>query len=598
MKKLFLIVPLLLTVLSSCGETSALEDVKWEEKTVNFYQRNQKDDAGRLVPSRQINLRFYEENPNVPYIGVKRFFQEFYKTQVTLKQQNQYFDFQWKKGGSIQLDAYKDIFTVQDLESISHHPDFISENTKVYAELVEEKQTTPAPKTIDLKSYHIPAYGDNGDAYLPLTMIANIATGSDMLCIAYNEKDLYEFDYTGELSEGVTRDDDYYGSQFHEVIRSDTERKEDLAQFSYNLLCMDIDNFRGFTTQMAFIDNNILSLGLDGTIQKLYPELKRWLLSLDRIQYQVGMIGLFSGLYDGGHTLLNLFGETFDSGDPWIDRLNQAITDNQATAELRRKMVVSMLNQEALQGQINRLKRSAFGEIGENYYHNDEASKTSYIGFDSFRADYLGWDAYYKDLDQTKIPTEDSFAHVREKLYQALEDGAKNVVIDLSTNGGGNSLALTAIVGLLNQASSTFTMNNVAEKTCTSKTYKIDINLDGKFDDADVKEADKFKALNIVVLTSPCAFSCGNLLPSLLKEIGYQTIGQKTGGGSCSIMFGASADGLTYFRSSYFCLSDNSGHNIDSGVEPDIEIEPEQFFDAAYVAEALAKAAPTSTVSE
>ncbi len=97
MKKLFLIAPLLLTVLSSCGETSVLKDVKWEEKTVNFYQRNQKDEAGKLIPSRQINLRFYEENPNVPYIGVKRFFQEFYKTDVTLKRQNQYFDFQCQR---------------------------------------------------------------------------------------------------------------------------------------------------------------------------------------------------------------------------------------------------------------------------------------------------------------------------------------------------------------------------------------------------------------------------------------------------------------------------------------------------------------------
>ncbi|MBE6135614.1 MAG: hypothetical protein E7179_06420 [Erysipelotrichaceae bacterium] len=598
MKKLLLIAPLLLTVLPGCGETPVLEDVKWEEKTVNFYQANRKDEAGKLIPSRQINLRFYEENPNVPYIGVKRFFQEFYKTEVTLKQQNQYFDFEWKEGGSIQLDAYKDIFTVQDLERISAHPDFISESTKVYVELLEEKQTTPAPKTIDLKNYHIPAYGGNGDAYLPLTMIASIATGSNMLCITYNEKDLYEFDYSGELSQGVRRDEAYYGSQFHEAARSDTKRKEDLAEFSYNLLCLDIDNFRGFTTQMAFIDNNVLSLGLDGTIQKLYPELKKWLLSLDRIEYQAGMIGLFCGLSDGGHTSLNLLGETLNGEDPWIEHLNQAISNNQTVRKLRRNLVLSMLNKEVLQGQIDGLKKSAFGEIGENYYYKDEASKTSYIGFDSFRADFLGWDAYYKDLDQSKIPTEDSFAHVREKLYQALQDGAKNVVIDLSTNGGGNSLALTAIVGLLNQARSTFTMNNVSEKTCTSKIYKVDINLDGKFDDADVKEADKFKAMTIVVLTSPCAFSCGNLLPSLLKEIGYQTIGQKTGGGSCSIMFGASADGLTYFRSSYSCLSDSSGHNIDSGVEPDIEIEPERFFDAAYVAEALAKAARASTVSE
>ena len=106
--------------------------------------------------------------------------------------------------------------------------------------------------------------------------------------------------------------------------------------------------------------------------------------------------------------------------------------------------------------------------------------------------------------------------------------------------------------------------------------------------------------MKIVILTSSYAFSCGNLLPSLLKELGYKTIGEKTGGGSCAIMIGSMPDGAYYVRSSYKCLSDAAGHNIDSGVTVAVDLlgEPTEtpvgnigdyakFFDVEYVAQVL-----------
>ena len=55
--------------------------------------------------------------------------------------------------------------------------------------------------------------------------------------------------------------------------------------------------------------------------------------------------------------------------------------------------------------------------------------------------------------------------------------------------------------------------------------YLIDINLDGIFDGRDVDECDKFD-FNIGVLTSKASFSCANLFPSMMKELGYMIIGQ------------------------------------------------------------------------
>jgi C-terminal processing protease CtpA/Prc len=158
-------------------------------------------------------------------------------------------------------------------------------------------------------------------------------------------------------------------------------------------------------------------------------------------------------------------------------------------------------------------------------------------------------------------------------MYQALEDGAENVAIDLTTNGGGNSYALEGVVGLLNGAKSDFNSVEVVSKCKTTEKHLLDINLDGQFNELDVTEANKFKALNIGIITSAYSFSCANLLPSTLKELGYKIIGEQSGGGSCAISIESTADGLEYVRSSNICLADKNGNNIDSGVPVDLEIE-------------------------
>lgn len=84
------------------------------------------------------------------------------------------------------------------------------------------------------------------------------------------------------------------------------------------------------------------------------------------------------------------------------------------------------------------------------YYRYDSTKKLSYIGFDTFRVDYDGWDNYYKAIakgETGKLPTyADSFLFVRNSLYKALEDGAEKVVLDISTNGGGSCAIMLGVM--------------------------------------------------------------------------------------------------------------------------------------------------------
>ena len=246
---------------------------------------------------------------------------------------------------------------------------------------------------------------------------------------------------------------------------------------------------------------------------------------------------------------------------------------------------------EMLKESVADAKKASLGDDATGYYYKyDNTSKIAYIGFDSFHVNYTGWDEYYEKTSKGEtptMPTDDSYAYVRSHLYKAVEDGAENVVIDLSTNSGGDSSALIGIVGLLTGGEVVFSTNNTAEKMKLDDIVKVDINLDGEYSDLDKAESEKFKELNIAFLTSVCSFSCGNLLPSLAKELGYKIIGQQSGGGSCAIMLGATAEGYPYVRSSYLCLSNEAGENIDSGVPVDIEIAYNKFYDMAYVASQL-----------
>ena len=175
-------------------------------------------------------------------------------------------------------------------------------------------------------------------------------------------------------------------------------------------------------------------------------------------------------------------------------------------------------------------------------------------------------------------------------LLDALEKAendpeVENLVIDIAANGGGSTDIVMLITSLLcNKAD--FYYENVLTGQHFKNSFDVDRNLDGKFDE---KDAEVKYHLNFGLLTSEYSFSCGNLLPALLKDYGIPLIGRRTGGGSCCVLFNPSADGFGYRYSSHRArLNDTKGNNIDTGIEPTYPLETvDDFYDISKVSQLI-----------
>lgn len=565
-KQLFVLVSLLsLTSLTSCASTSSYTD-----RRVNIFRRTN-------VVDKQFSVRFYEEQPHVPYVEVGSYFKEFFNTTFFTRKDKSVYKYYNSSTNYLGFDVKNQTFSSNALSSFDHHPDFGTATGKNFIKGISEKTTNPQERIISLKSYQIPIYEHSSGVYVPLTFLSKIAGGSALYNVAYNGKDIYVIDRGGQL--GTPVDYSSFGNAYYSLINDLTnERPSDLAKYAYNELCFVWDNLRGYTSQLVIGDNNLVSIGLDGTLSQYLPSLKEYLTSTNKHKYYIGYYTLFQALNDGGHTkALASFADYNQSLFQEASEIEEFSTVIK-TASL--KDATKALNLASYIGSKQAVFEYNFKNGPHNYYQYDSDTKTSYIGFDSFEFDFSGWDNYYSNHGEVPVST-DTFAYVRSKLYEAKNDGAENVVLDLTTNGGGAVASLIGLIGLFNEAKSFFSMNDVFNRSKTTDEYLIDINLDGKCDNKDKEEAQKF-TFNVGVLTSEYSFSCGNLFPSVMKELGYKIIGAQSGGGSCTISYESTADGLPYVRSTYNCLSNANGENIDGGVPVDLEIEKLPFMDPMF----------------
>ena len=168
------------------------------------------------------------------------------------------------------------------------------------------------------------------------------------------------------------------------------------------------------------------------------------------------------------------------------------------------------------------------------------------------------------------------------------QNNIENIVVDLTTNGGGNLGAMYSAVGFLTNDNINLPSYNTLTKEFRLDYYAIDSD-----DDGDYKDKDAYTQYNWYILTSRNTFSAANYFASVAKNMGIATvIGEKTGGGMCSVMPCILLDGTTFRISSnnslrYHYYDDESTQNIyyeiESGIAPDYEIDRENFYDLSYL---------------
>ena len=167
----------------------------------------------------------------------------------------------------------------------------------------------------------------------------------------------------------------------------------------------------------------------------------------------------------------------------------------------------------------------------------------AFFNFDQFIFAVTGQDA--PDVYQR-----DTYAYFVRQFndIKANHPSVKDVVIDLSTNGGGIVIALMKILALISDTNSvSFDQYMQGTNTQTRFVISVDSNGDGQYNLDDVYGDD----YNIYLLCSPFSFSCGNAYPFVAKKAGYATImGARSGGGECAVATTMLASGLYINHSS------------------------------------------------
>ena len=252
----------------------------------------------------------------------------------------------------------------------------------------------------------------------------------------------------------------------------------------------------------------------------------------------------------------------------WWGDTKEGVTRSEAS--LRRSNAMNKLGP---------MRTSAFGESLRNIqYHEDMA----FFTLNGFEATFSA----YEDDNVTivdNIDELDSYFYAIKQLNEIkAHGGIKDVVIDISTNGGGYVTIMSKIVTLLSKDNQAYFASYDSEKGSLSNSYvHVDSNLDGIYDENDVYGNE----FNFHILTSLCSYSAGNAMPFYARKLGFaDIIGENSGGGECTVesVCLPSGRGFRFSTSNHIGFVEKEGDAFvgdEPGAGIDIELSYDKFYD-------------------
>ena len=375
-----------------------------------------------------------------------------------------------------------------------------------------EYEGEPAPITFDFAKYGIKIHSDGEDVYLPISILSDMMTDIATNHLRYDGKNLY----LQRVDLSLNPNDSILMNETMLARLKGEERPADIIAQCYADLCFTFDYFFGHPGKCP-LDAALAEKGLDGAIDDLGAEgaaIKADLLSPSLATYLAAMQKLFLVYLSDGHTVATDISVIAGS--------EAMISDKVQSAKLTFESMKDMLDSKTTMQQILHLTITP----------------------------------------QRKI--------VVSGLRKARENASiKNVILDLSCNGGGSSDVLMMILGLTTGQNQLYGKNILTGQSIRV-TYESDNNFDGVFDEKDKEERFDF---NYGVLTTRRAFSCGNLCPIIMREGGAVVIGEPTSGGGCCIQVGTDIQGIRFMMSScQWQLVDSQGNSVEGGCTVDLPI--------------------------
>ncbi|MBU4690532.1 hypothetical protein KQ874_02385 [Mycoplasma sp. ES3157-GEN-MYC] len=164
-----------------------------------------------------------------------------------------------------------------------------------------------------------------------------------------------------------------------------------------------------------------------------------------------------------------------------------------------------------------------------------------------------------------------------------------NIIIDLSTNGGGDLSIMLWIAKLLSKDKeiSFYNYNDLNESLIKSTLSESKFSTQYLSKDF-IQAKNILKSKQVILLVSNNTFSAANLLTSIVKDYDLGLIiGAKTGGGMASIMPTVLADGTSVAISSNNLFLNKNRTQIEDGIEPDIKLPYDDFYDFRKMEQAI-----------
>ena len=304
------------------------------------------------------------------------------------------------------------------------------------------------------------------------------------------------------------------------------KRSPSIAKHSYDVLRFEYENLYGLKEELyarydvKSIEELIVKKGL-----------KDKLLSTDSLVYDEGLCEFLMGNIDDGHTKYP--NRCLFSGDP------SAGTTELVDEKLGPRRKALFEKKTAYQDK----RTETMTALDPSY--SDPAKQigcffegeTAVIRFDEFSLTSLtrnfrdGRQPVSEDITSAFATSTDDGAYLSMKEIEKHPE-VKNVVIDLSVNGGGIAALLPYLAAIWTD-DPTFYNLDVKRQVVKEFHYQVDFNRNGVFGE----EGDTYKGkYNFFVLISDFSFSCGNGLPTMAYADGITLIGgPHGGGGACPV---------------------------------------------------------------
>lgn len=535
---------ILLTSVAMLPASAAADKITYTEKEVKAYLYSMDDTI-------TLNCLFRDDIPELPYIDVTDYLNQFYKADFTEKDNGDGTFTVSNKNGDFIVDAEKDIIHFDCFEQIAYKDTEqpVSNMESKFLDTDNNYEVVGETKAYDysLGNYDIDITSKDGRVYLPLTSISDLFSCTYFVG-QYLGGEIY---FIKSMEEKKYFDDAKYYEQM-------AKRTEGLVNYTYSELCFVMDNLYGYPPKCK-LASSVKEKGFDRTLEE-YDEntkqLKSMLKTDDITDFWFGLLLLDGYFNDGGHTSLSLGAMEYleaHSDSAFSQELQSRMQDpdNIATvAQLMQDALVGAQTREALKAQQKNdlAKYKVVKEWDKAVFVQD--GDTGLFSFDSFvdeAVDQLKW-----SLDYAK------------------ENGIKNFVIDVTTNGGGSSAVVMYIMAVLTHQNQ-FTLNltnAVTDNRLTSESM-VDVNLDGKFDEKDIEVGYDF---NFAILTTNCSFSSANMLPCVAQDNGIPIIGETSGGGTCMISKQTYPAFGNYAISNQLMMTHENGKDLDAGAAPNFSL--------------------------